>query len=141
MPCANCSTVTTGAFCSACGQRTEVTRLAVRELLGLALALRICFAGAGRTVAEELVLVSYAYGFAVLLQVACAVVTAATGIAVPFAGALPLLWTAFGAMAFHPCRGWSSVLRTVAAYLLWMLILGAVALLVVGLLELLGVRR
>lgn len=241
MTCANCSAATTGAYCAACGQRTDVRRLAVRELLGrffgeltgyerpllatvrglatapgrvaaeyaagrrtryanpvkwaiattalaflvtrqiaggafkistgnandtpawlhslleivasnaaplfvlvllpvLALAMQLCFRGTGRTFAEELVLVLYAYGFAVLLQLGCAAFTATTGIGTPFSGMLPPAWTAFGAVAFHPaCRGWSSVLRTIAAHTLWILMLVGVTLLITGLLELLGV--
>ena len=102
-------------------------------LPALALAMRLCFARTGRSVAEELVLVLYTYGCAALLQVVLAAL-APLGVPPGVGGSLPLIWTAWGAVAFHPTRrAWISVLLVLLAHLLWILGLGAIVLLVFAL--------
>ncbi len=103
-----------------------------------AVAMKLCFRRTGRTVAEEMVLVLYAYGFAALLQALLGVV-ALLGIPGQIAGILPVVWTAWGAVAFHrQCTPLGAVARTVLAHALWVLLLGALALLGVGIAWLCG---
>jgi hypothetical protein len=93
----------------------------------LAMTMRLCFRGNGRTFAEELVLVLYAYAAAALLQVTYAGLVV-LGAPTNLAGPLPLVWTAWAAVAFHPQqRAWTSVLLTILAHVLWILLIGAIA--------------
>tara|TARA_R110002094_G_scaffold140522_4_gene131428 strand:- start:1040 stop:1690 length:651 start_codon:yes stop_codon:yes gene_type:complete len=93
----------------------------------LAMTMRLSFRGTGRKFAEELVLVLYAYGAASLVQVAYAPL-ALFGAPANLGGPLPLIWTAWAAVAFHAKRrAVTSVLLTLLAHALWIGVLGALA--------------
>ncbi len=103
----------------------------------LALSLRICFWRGGRSIAEELVLVLYAYGCAALLQALLAAI-ALLGVPTQFSGMLPVIWTAWAAVQFHhERRAWVSVLLTLLAHVLWVCMIGLGGLALVGLGQLL----
>lgn len=238
MTCANCGSATAGAFCAACGQRSDTRRLALRELFGrvvgeltgyeaplwrtvrglavrpgavasdyvagqrtrfvnpikwaivttalyflasrllgveggmhfsvdsaeaprwqktlfdvlssnaaplfvlmmlpfLATAMRWCFRGSGRNVAEELCLVLYVYGFAALLQIVYVGFVAWAGAPPQAGGILAPLWLAWAAIRFHPQRRpWASVVLALLANVVWILLLGIVVVAVAGLVAL-----
>ena len=92
----------------------------------LAFSMRICFWRAKRTFAEAMVLVSYCYGAAAIVQIPCTafvLLGAPSSISAP----LPLIWTAWAAVAFHPGqRAVVSIVLTVFAHLLWVLMMGMI---------------
>lgn len=100
-------------------------------LPALALAMRITFGRRGGTIAEQLVLVLYAYGIGALLQLVWAGAVVWFGAPPGPAGLLPVVYTAWGAIGAQPTRSKiGCVLRTLLAHFVWALMLLAFGLVV-----------